>query len=123
MLGALGMPVRELFVVGSAAPCSLGSWRRREVSETEPPDWAIVERRALASLGRSGRCCAGPVAIGVEGSCGVIVDAARFTLLSETLSPLITAQIQAADLVAINKIDEVDETDLRGGRRSGEDLQ
>ena len=36
-----------------------------------------------------------------------LVDAARWEMLVAVVEPLITAQVHAADLVAINKMDEV----------------
>jgi G3E family GTPase len=38
-----------------------------------------------------------------------VVDAVRFEMLMTMLTPLLTAQIEAANAVAINKIDEVDQ--------------
>jgi G3E family GTPase len=42
----------------------------------------------------------------------VLVDAVRFEMLMSMLTPLLTAQIEAANTVAINKIDEVDQAIL-----------
>jgi G3E family GTPase len=42
----------------------------------------------------------------------VLVDAVRFEMLMAMLTPLLTAQIEAADILAINKIDEVDQAVL-----------
>ena len=37
-----------------------------------------------------------------------LVDPSRHEMLMEVMTPLVTAQIQAADIVAINKIDRVE---------------
>jgi G3E family GTPase len=37
-----------------------------------------------------------------------LVDASRHEVLMEVMTPLVTAQIEAADIVAVNKIDEVE---------------
>ncbi len=37
-----------------------------------------------------------------------LVDASRHEMLMEVMTPLVTAQIQAADIVAVNKIDQVE---------------
>jgi G3E family GTPase len=37
-----------------------------------------------------------------------LVDAGRYEMLMEVMTPLLTAQIQAADIVAVNKIDRVE---------------
>ena len=37
-----------------------------------------------------------------------LVDASRHEMLMEVMTPLVTAQIEAADIVAVNKIDQVE---------------
>jgi G3E family GTPase len=37
-----------------------------------------------------------------------LVDASRYEMLMEVMTPLVTAQIEAADIVAVNKIDQVE---------------
>jgi G3E family GTPase len=37
-----------------------------------------------------------------------LIDPSRHVMLMEVMTPLVTAQIQAADIVAVNKIDEVE---------------
>jgi G3E family GTPase len=37
-----------------------------------------------------------------------LVDPSRHEMLMEVMTPLVTAQIQAADIVAVNKIDQVE---------------
>ena len=51
-----------------------------------------------------------------------LVDAPRYEMLLEVMNPLVTAQIGAADMVAINKIDEMDEAGIDRVRRSIEEL-
>jgi G3E family GTPase len=41
-----------------------------------------------------------------------LVDAPRFEMLLDVMNPLVTAQIGAADIVAVNKIDEMDEAGI-----------
>ena len=41
-----------------------------------------------------------------------LVDAARWEMLIAVVEPLVTAQIEAADIVAVNKVDEVDDKAL-----------
>ena len=52
----------------------------------------------------------------------VLVDGPRFEMLLEVMNPLVTAQIGAADVVAINKIDEMDEAGIDRIRKSVKDL-
>jgi G3E family GTPase len=51
-----------------------------------------------------------------------LVDAPRYDMLLEVMNPLVTAQIGAADIVAVNKIDEMDEAGIDRIRRSVADL-
>jgi G3E family GTPase len=48
----------------------------------------------------------------------VLVDGPRYEMLLEVMNPLVTAQIGAADMVVINKIDEMDEAGIEDIRRS-----
>jgi G3E family GTPase len=41
-----------------------------------------------------------------------LVDAPRWEMLLEVVEPLVTAQLEAADIVAVNKVDEVDDKTL-----------
>lgn len=52
----------------------------------------------------------------------VLVDGPRYEMLLEVMNPLVTAQIGAADVVVINKIDEMDEAGIDHIRRSVTDL-
>ena len=52
----------------------------------------------------------------------VLVDGPRYEMLLEVMNPLVTAQIGAADVVVINKIDEMDEAGIEDIRRSVSDL-
>jgi G3E family GTPase len=49
-----------------------------------------------------------------------LVDPSRHEMLMEVMTPLVTAQIQAADIVAVNKIDQVEpetvQRTIRGAR-------
>jgi G3E family GTPase len=52
----------------------------------------------------------------------VLVDGPRYEMLLEVMNPLVTAQIGAADVVVINKIDEMDEAGIEGIRESVKEL-
>jgi G3E family GTPase len=52
----------------------------------------------------------------------VLLDAPRYEMVLEVMNPLVTAQIGAADVVAVNKIDEIDEAGVERIARSVEDL-
>ena len=103
-----GLPVQELF--GGCICCTLQARlvdTLRKVEKQYDPHWVIVEPTGLAAPGDF----LGPVGerlreIGVTRVL-TLVDAVRWEMLVTVVEPLITAQVNAADVVAINKIDEV----------------
>jgi G3E family GTPase len=108
------LPVVELF--GGCICCTLRAsllGALRTVHEDYAPDWAIVEPTGLAAPGE--------MVSGVRhyvpqiGQIRVLtlVDAERWDVLSEVAAPLVTAQIEAADVIALTKTDLVDEESLR----------
>jgi G3E family GTPase len=108
-----GLPVQELF--GGCICCTLqvGLVETLRAVETRyEPDWVIIEPTGLAAprdiLGLVADNCPHVDAIRVL----TLVDAPRWPMLIEIVEPLVTAQLQAADVVAVNKIDEVDEREL-----------
>jgi G3E family GTPase len=109
IVAALGLPVRELF--GGCVCCTLQvglTEALRDLSERLAPDWVIVEPTGLASQGdlvdvvRSWSPEIDDVLV------LTVVDSARFAVLAEVAAPLIEAQIKAADVIVVNKTDEVD---------------
>lgn len=108
-----GLPVQELF--GGCICCTLQIGLVETLltlRETYDPDWVIIEPTGLAAPGD----ILGLLADNVPGLAGVrvltIVDAVRWPMLLEVVEPLVTAQLQSADVVAVNKVDEVDEAAL-----------
>ena len=110
-----GLPVQELF--GGCICCTLQVGlveTLRAVENGYAPDWVIVEPTGLAApgdlLGLLADNCPGVDTIRVL----TLVDAARWPMLLEIVEPLVTAQLEAADVVAVNKVDDVDEGTLAG---------
>jgi len=108
-----GLPVQELF--GGCICCTLQSGLVETLQTVESrysPDWVIVEPTGLAApgdlLGVVVDHCPEVDVIRVL----TIVDAARWPMLLEVVEPLVTAQLEAADIVAVNKIDAVDDEAL-----------
>ena len=109
-----GLPVRELF--GGCICCTLQAGlveTLRAVESRYAPDWVIIEPTGLAApgdlLGAGGRPLPGRRH---RSACSRLVDAARWPMLLEVVEPLVTAQLEAADVVAVNKVDDVDEEAL-----------
>ena len=108
-----GLPVQELF--GGCICCTLqvGLVETLRTVETRwEPDWVIIEPTGLAApgdiLGLVVDNCPAVDTIRVL----TLVDAPRWPMLLEIVEPLVTAQLEAADIVAVNKVDEVDEEAL-----------
>lgn len=104
-----GLPVQELF--GGCICCTLqvGLVETLRAVETRyEPDWVIIEPTGLAApgdiLGLMADHCPQVSATRVL----TLVDAPRWPMLLEVVEPLVSAQLEAADVVAVNKIDEVD---------------
>ena len=108
-----GLPVQELF--GGCICCTLQSGLVETILEVQSrydPDWVIIEPTGLAApgdlLGVVVDHCPDVDTIRVL----TLVDAPRWPMLLEIVEPLVTAQLQTADVVAVNKIDDVDEEAL-----------
>jgi len=103
-----GLHVQELF--GGCICCTLSIGLIETLDQVEQqyqPDLAIIEATGAA---RPGDIKANVHKYRPELGCIqviTLVDAARYEMLMEVMSPLITAQIQTADIVAVNKIDRV----------------
>ncbi len=97
----------------------------RAVENRYGPDWVIIESTGLAAPGDL-------LGLVVDNSPDLdtirvltLVDAVRWPMLLEVVEPLVTAQLEVADIVAVNKVDEVDEEALAAviesvGRIAGE---
>lgn len=108
-----GLPVQELF--GGCICCTLQVGlveTVRAVSDAYGPDWVVVEPTGLAAPGD----ILGLLVDNVPGLGLVrvltVVDAARWPMLLEVVEPLVVSQLESADVVAVNKVDEVDDAAL-----------
>jgi G3E family GTPase len=108
-----GLPVQELF--GGCICCTLQAGlvdTLLDVREAYAPDWVLIEPTGLAAPGD----ILGLVADNVPDLGTVraltVVDAARWPMLLEVVEPLVVSQLVSADVVAVNKADEVDDESL-----------
>ena len=101
-----GLPVREIF--GGCICCTLqvGLVETLRAVEAEfAPDYAVVEPTGLAAPGDV-VATVRQLMPGLDGIRIVtLVDAERWEMLWEVVEPLVTAQIEAADVVLVNKVD------------------
>jgi len=105
-----GLEVQEIF--GGCICCTLASSLISTLEKIETsfqPDLAILEATGVARpedlAGSVSKYC--PMV--EDNRVLTLVDAVRFDMLIEVMEPLITAQIEAADIIAINKIELIDE--------------
>jgi len=105
-----GIPVQELY--GGCVCCTLtGSLQAmlQRIESSLAPDWVLVEPSGVATPGdlvaslRSGAATLEAITV-IN-----LLDAPRFEALATVLEPMIEDYVTSADIVAINKIDEVDE--------------
>ncbi len=104
-----GLHVQEL--LGGCICCTLAAGLVGTLEKVErlfQPDLVILEATGSARPAditqnlRDYRANVGAIQI------ITLVDASRHEMLMEVMTPLVTAQIEAADIVAVNKIDQVD---------------
>ena len=109
----LGMPVREL--LGGCVCCTLQAGlveTLHSIASEIAPDWVVMEPTGLASPRDLVKAVRSWVPEVDDVLVLTVVDAARFGVLLEVAAPLIEAQIEAASVVALNKVDEVDTSEL-----------
>lgn len=108
-----GLSVQELF--GGCICCTLSLGLNEMLEKVEKlyqPDLVILEATGAA---RAGDIITniGQYNSKIEDIRSItLVDAVRYEMLMEMMTPLITEQIEAADIVAVNKIDMVDQETL-----------
>jgi G3E family GTPase len=108
-----GLEVQELY--GGCICCTLSVdvvVTLQKVHRLFAPDVVLMEPTGLARPGDIVAAVRSHVPAVTVCHVVVLVDAIRFEMLMTMLTPLLTAQIDAADVVAINKIDEADQAVL-----------
>ncbi len=104
-----GLQVQELF--GGCICCTLSTdlvLTLREIRDRYEPDWAVVEPTGLATPSQVVQAVGSNLPEIEEVRVICVVDASRYDLLLSMMTPLLTAQIEDADTIAINKVDLVD---------------
>lgn len=110
-----GLPVQELF--GGCICCTLQTGlveTLRALEAQYAPDWVVVEPTGLAAPGDLMKTVRTYMPQIARSRVLTLVDAGRWEMLQQVVEPLITAQLEAADVIAVNKIDQVDEAVVAG---------
>ena len=105
-----GLEVQELF--GGCICCTLSAsliLTLEKVARIFQPDSTLIEPTGIARPGDIVATVRRYVPAVKDILVLTLVDSTRYEMLLAMMTPLLTAQIQAADFVVINKIDEVEE--------------
>lgn len=118
-----GLEVQEMF--GGCVCCTLSVdlvTTLEKLDRLVQPETVILEATGIARPGDIVPTVRQYASMVDEIQVLVLVDGPRYEMLLEVMNPLVTAQIGAADVVAINKIDEMDEAGIDRILRSIKDL-
>ncbi len=118
-----GLEVQEMF--GGCVCCTLSVdlvTTLKKLDRLFQPETVILEATGIARPGDIVPTVRQYASMVDEIQVLVLVDGPRYEMLLEVMNPLVTAQIGAADVVAINKIDEMDDAGIDSIRRSIKDL-
>jgi len=101
-----GIQVRPLF--GGCVCCQITSdlvTAVNEIRDTINPDWLVIEMTGLAVPGNVAKVIRKYETIYTACKTVTIVDGGRWFELKEMLEPLVVSQVEASDVVIINKTD------------------
>jgi len=118
-----GLEVQEMF--GGCVCCTLSVdliTTLKKLDQSFRPERVILEATGVARPGDIVPTVRRYASMVDEIQALVLVDGPRYEMLLEVMNPLVTAQIGAADIVVINKIDEMDEEGIESIRKSVSDL-
>ena len=118
-----GLEVQEMF--GGCICCTLSVdlvSTLKKLDQAFKPERVILEATGVARPGDIIPNVRRYASMVDEITALVLIDGPRYDMLLEVMNPLVTAQVGAADIVVINKIDEMDEAGIDGIRRSVNDL-
>jgi G3E family GTPase len=104
-----GLEVQEIF--GGCICCTLAVNLVTTIQQVEiqvDPDLIIIEPTGLAKPGDAVETIQKHLSHIRDITVICLIDAMRFDMLNEMLNSLLVSQIEAADIIAVNKIDEVE---------------
>lgn len=119
-----GLEVREM--PSGCICCTLGTdllTTLRDVAEAFKPDLVVIEPTGVAdpvAVHDTLKHYVGPPVDSTR--IAIILDAARYKMIAKALGRPLQNQLKAADVIVINKVDEVDEAAIEEIERSIRDL-
>jgi G3E family GTPase len=114
-----GLEVQELF--GGCICCTLASDLVTTLEKIEGeyhPDLTILEATGVARPEDLTNAVSKYSKVVEDSLVLTLVDSVRYEMLMEIMEPLITAQIEAADIIAINKIDVATDKEIALAEKS-----
>jgi G3E family GTPase len=108
-----GMEVQELY--GGCICCSLNTSLRtalEKIGRELKPDWVLLEPTGAAIPNDIIKTVAAYTDIVESYYTFILIDPLRYDMLLEMMTPLLEAQIESADSILINKIDEIEKDTL-----------
>lgn len=108
-----GLEVQELF--GGCICCVMQLdliVTLEKIQQTIAPEWVLLEPTGAADPGEVETAVNARAPFVDRVKMVVLLDAPRFDMFNNMMSPMISSQIKAADIIAINKIDEVSGDEL-----------
>lgn len=112
VLKQIGYNVKELF--SGCVCCSLAGdliAGIQEISSKSDPEWMIIESTGVAFPSNIAEVIYN--SLGISARIITIIDASRWKRIHVPLANLIEGQLDKADIILINKIDLVDEKNLK----------
>jgi len=106
-----GLEVRELY--GGCVCCTMRTDLRttlEKIEKTIKPEWVLLEPTGAAYPGDVIKNLISDVDFIENYRVIILIDPLRFDILREMMTPMLEAQLESADVVVINKIDEIEES-------------
>ena len=103
-----GLDVREMY--GGCVCCTMRydlKTTLRKISEGIRPDWVIIEPTGAAYPAEVKNAALHEMDFFCAARVVTVIDAQRYEMLMEMMMPLMNAQLDAADIFVVNKIDSV----------------
>jgi G3E family GTPase len=108
-----GLEVQELF--GGCICCTMATdliTTLEKIETSFQPDLTILEATGIARPEDLTTSVSKYCPVVEDNQVLTIVDGVRYDMLIKMMEPLITAQIEAADIIAVNKIDVMNEQEI-----------
>jgi len=118
-----GLELRELY--GGCVCCTMRTDLRttlEKIEKTIKPEWVLLEPTGAAYPGDVIKNLMSDVDFVQDYRVVIIIDPLRFDMLKVMMTPMLEAQLESADVVVINKIDQIEESKAEKVTKSLRDM-